>query len=86
MSLNIDNAEIEARMRQLAAKTGLGIAEAVDAAVREKLDRMSVDSSEDQRRQRINKVVLFLESLGDLPRLDQEQIAREMYDEFGVER
>ncbi len=86
MSLHIDNAEMEARMRQLAIKTGLGIAEAIDAAVREKLDRISAHASEDFRRQRIHAVMLFLDSLGDLPKIDQQQIEREMYDEFGVER
>lgn len=86
MSLHIDNAEMEARMRQLAAKTGLGIAEAVDAAVREKLDRMGLDADADLHKQRIHAVMLFLDSLGDLPKIDQQQIEREMYDEFGAER
>lgn len=86
MSLHIDNAEMEARMRQLAVKTGLGIAEAIDAAVQEKLDRISAHASDDLRKQRTNSVMQFLESLGDLPKMDQQQIEREMYDEFGVER
>lgn len=86
MSLNIDNAEIEARMRQLAAKTGLAIIEAVDVAVREKLDNMRVETGEDKVQNRINAVMLFLQDMGELPKIDQQKIAGELYDEFGVER
>lgn len=85
MGLSIKNEAVEAKVRRLAALTGLGVTEAIDLAVSEKLAREGRVSAEEQAR-RIAAVRAVLDSIGPLPPLDQKAIDDEVYDEHGLER
>lgn len=85
MGLSIKNEAVEAKVRRLAELTGLGVTEAIDVAVSEKLDRHGRVSPEEQAR-RIAAIHALLDSIGPLPPLDQKAINEEMYDEFGLPR
>lgn len=83
MGLSIKNEEVEARVRRLTELTGLGVTEAVDLAVTEKIARTeaSLQTEQVRRREAIEAVIA---KYGRLSRLDQKQIDEEMYDEFGL--
>lgn len=85
MGLSIKNEVVEAKVRRLAELTGLGVTEAIDVAVSEKLAREGRVSPEEQAR-RLAVIHAVLDSIGPLPPLDQKAINEEMYDEHGLPR
>ena len=83
MGMNIKSDETHRRAKQLARITGETIAEAVDRAVSERLERL--------RRQRNRKAVAAkLLKLGDqcsrLPVMDERSADEMLYDERGLPR
>lgn len=85
MGLSIKNEAVEAKVRRLAQLTGLGVTEAIDLAVSDKLARAGRVSPEEQAR-RIAAAEAVRRQFGPLPPLDQEAIEKEMYDAQGLER
>ncbi|MBU6372480.1 MAG: type II toxin-antitoxin system VapB family antitoxin [Alphaproteobacteria bacterium] len=85
MGLNIKNEDVEARVRRLAAVTGLGVTEAIDSAVREKLARLDAER-EARAAQRSAALDALLDQFGPLEPLDLKAIDEEMYGPDGVPR
>lgn len=85
MGLSIKNEEVEARIRRLTELTGEGVTEAVDAAVRARLQELE-SSKEERAEARLAALDAILEKYGPLPPLDQKAIDDEIYDENGLER
>ncbi len=85
MGLSIKNEEVEARVRRLSELTGQGVTEAIDEAVRARLNALERDQEAEQAR--IHAAVKAIrQKYGPLPPLDQKAIDDEIYDENGVER
>lgn len=85
MGLSIKNEEVEARVRRLAEITGLGVTEAVDDAVRRRLEALEHD--QEAERVRVHDTIEAIRAkYGPLPPLDQKAIDEEMYDENGLPR
>ena len=81
MALSIKNPEVERLARELAAKTGESITDAVMVALRDRIDR------ETRRRdgQRLRRMMRIAEDIARLPRLDTRSADEIIgYDEHGV--
>ena len=71
MGINIKNAETEQRIRELAQRTGEGKTEAVDTAVRERLERLDTAQAGQKRRDRMREILDELAPrLKDMPDID----------------
>jgi len=85
MGLSIKNEDVEARVRKLAEATGLGVTEAIDDAVRRRLQALEHD--QEAERARLHAAIETIRAkFGPFPPLDQEAIDEEMYDENGLPR
>lgn len=82
MGLSIKNVAVEAKVRRLAEITGLGVTEAVDLAVSEKLARVE-DGMQARPRSAMEEV---WRKYGPLMPLDQDAILAEIYDDQGMAR
>ena len=82
MGLSIENVAVEAKVRRLAEITGLGVTEAVDLAVSEKL--ASAEGGMQARPHAAMEEVW--RKYGPLMPLDQDAIVLEMYDDQGMAR
>ena len=81
-ALNIKNPETVGLARELAAKTGEGITEAVTNALRERLAAVSRQSDRTILRSNVARIQEFVASLPELdPRSPNEILG---YDEFGL--
>lgn len=81
MALSIKNPEVERLARELAAKTGESITDAVMVALRDRIDR------ETRRRdgQRLRRMMRIAEDIARLPHLDTRSADEIIgYDEHGV--
>ena len=81
MALSIKNPEVERLARELAAKTGESITDAVMVALRDRIDR------ETRRRdgQRLRRMMGIAEDIARLPHLDTRSADEIIgYDEHGV--
>lgn len=83
MGLSIKNEDVEARVRRLAAATGVGVTEAIDAAVSEKLARLDADRDA-LAAQRSAALDDLLDRFGPLDPLDLKAIDDEMYGPDGT--
>lgn len=83
MALNIKRAETERLARKLAQRTGESVTDAIDRAVRERLERLAPSDAAD-RLVRMRAVLAEMGPLGPGP--TREQIDAEMYDEWGLPR
>ena len=81
MSLNIKNEESRRRVRELARLAGETMAEAVDRAVIERLDRIRKKRNKDQLVQRLLEIGL---ECAKLPVLDKRSPAEMLYDRRGL--
>ena len=80
MALNIKSRETERVVRDLAARTGLSITEAVHQAAVEKLRRM--DEDREKRRQALYEIIERAKTLPNLdPRTDDEILG---YNDIGA--
>ena len=86
MGLNIKNPEVEARIRAVAIRDGVGLTEAIDRAVRAYLG----DPEEERRRnweQKLQKILKIQDDLARSTTLDPRRvdvIMDDMYDEHGL--
>ncbi len=85
MGLSIKNEEVEARVRRLAQLTGLGVTEAVDDAVRRRLEALAHDAAAESARLQDAIAAIRLQ-FGPFTALDQKAVDEEMYDENGIPR
>lgn len=97
MGLNIKKASTEAAIRELAARTGESLTDAVDSAVREKLVRVEEDAARKRPAQTVEELLERIKPLqdesaayrkarGDTRSFEQfmKDFDDELYDEFGV--
>jgi len=85
LGLSIKNEEVERKVRRLAEATGLGVTEAIDEAVTEKLARVE-KATEAEVQAKLKALDAIIEKYGPFPRLDQKAIDDELYDEHGLPR
>jgi antitoxin VapB len=90
MGLNIKNTQTEANIRDLAARTGTSLTEAIDAAVREKLNRLDAKARPiAPEPPLLDRLQALLDSVAaergarDDTRTSQ-QLLDELYDEHGL--
>lgn len=84
MALNIRNRETEQAVRDLARRTGLGLTEAIDMAVRAQLDSRDVSQvAVQRRRERAAQMRQWLDRHVDVSRIRDEA---DLYDEHGMPR
>ena len=88
MPLNIKKKETHDAARRLAELTGESLTEAVDKAVRERLDRIKAHKTVDKE-ELWRKVRQMQEDLANAPTYDDrsvQEIMDDMYDEYGLPR
>jgi antitoxin VapB len=85
MGILIKRPEAEAKIRELAARTGEGITDAVERAVDERLARLPAPT---RRRIDREKLAALIEKVKALPSINDDLTDDEIigYDEFGVPR
>ncbi|HWE06268.1 MAG TPA: type II toxin-antitoxin system VapB family antitoxin [Rhizomicrobium sp.] len=89
MGLNIKSARAEAAIRELAAKTGEGLTEAVEKAVQERLERMKGPTTSEtavhllQRLRPIQEAVAA-ERRARRDKRTSRELMDELYDEHGL--
>ena len=85
MSLNIKNERTHARVRELAARTGLSQTSAVEDAVERRLRELQ--TADDQRSDRIDSLLARIRAeLTDADREALRSAERDLYDEAGLPR
>ena len=85
MSLNIKNERTHARVRELAARTGLSQTSAVEDAVERRLRELQ--AADDQRSARIDSLLARIRAeLTDADREALRRAERDLYDEAGLPR
>ena len=85
MSLNIKNERTHARVRELAARTGLSQTSAVEDAVERRLRELQ--TADDQRSARIDSLLARIRAeLTDADREALRRAERDLYDEAGLPR
>lgn len=89
MGLNIKNPTTEANIRALAARTGESLTDAIDAAVREKLDRLKAVENEQSEQPLLERLRPLLDAIaaersakGDTR--TSKELLDELYDEHGL--
>jgi antitoxin VapB len=85
VGLSIKNDEVEGKVRRLAEATGLGVTEAIDQAVTEKLARLDKVKEADIQA-KLKALDAIIDKYGPFPPLDQKAIDEELYDENGLPR
>lgn len=86
MGLNIKSARAEAAIRELAAKTGEGLTEAVEKAVQERLERLGNTDTADQLLARLKPLQNSV-AAGQRARKERRtsrELLDELYDERGL--
>jgi antitoxin VapB len=86
MSLNIKNERTHALVRELAARSGMSQTEAVEDAVRRRLDQLSAASG-DGRDSRVERVLALAADISSRLKPDSfEDVNNWLYDENGLPR
>jgi antitoxin VapB len=88
MPLNIKKKETHDAARRLAELTGESLTEAVDKAVRERLDRLSAARDQDKQ-EAWRRIRELQKQLAEAPKYDSRSVAEimgDMYDEYGLPR
>ena len=83
-ALNIKNIETVTLAKQLAARTGESITEAVTNALRERLDALEVDEDAAVLLAEVARIQALVASLPGLDRREADEILG--YDDFGLPR
>jgi len=86
MGLNIKKPSTEAAIRELASQTGESLTEAVESAVREKLERIKVTSRPQTGAELLERLQPLLDEIA-AKRIDHrssQEIMDELYDEHGL--
>ena len=86
MGLNIKKPSTEAAIRKLAAQTGESLTEAVESAVREKLERIKATSRPQTGAELLERLQPLLDAVA-AKRTDHrssQEIMDEFYDEYGL--
>ena len=86
MGLNIKKPSTEAAIRELAAQTGESLTEAVESAVREKLERVKAAALPQTGAELLQRLQPLLDEIA-AKRIDHrssEEIMDELYDEHGL--
>ncbi|HTT83537.1 MAG TPA: type II toxin-antitoxin system VapB family antitoxin [Rhizomicrobium sp.] len=86
MGLNIKSASAEAAIRELAAKTGEGLTEAVEKAVQERLQRLAGFDTAEQLLARLESIQKSVAAgrRGRRERRSSQELLAELYDEHGL--
>jgi antitoxin VapB len=89
--LNIKNERVADVTRALAAATGESMTSAVEAAAREKLERMQAEGRHEpahlvERRARIGRSVREMQRIAKNSGMTREQIDEDMWDDWGLPR
>ena len=89
MGLNIKKESTEAAIRELAAQTGESLTEAVEVAVRERLDRLNAKSRPRTGSELLERLQPLLdaiaaERLANSDTRSSKELMDEFYDEFGL--
>lgn len=89
MGLNIKNPSTEANIRALAARTGESLTDAIDTAVREKLERMKAAENEraeppllERLQPLLDAIAAEREAKGDTR--TSKELLDDLYDEHGL--
>lgn len=86
MSLNIKNERTHALVRELATRSGMSQTEAVEDAVRRRLDQLSA-ASDDGRDSRVERVLALAADISSRLKPDSfEDVNNWLYDENGLPR
>ena len=86
MPLNIKKKETHQAARRLAELTGESLTEAVDKAVRERLDRLST-ARDQEKEEAWRRIQQLQKELAEAPKFDSRSLAEimdDMYDEDGL--
>ena len=86
MGLNIKSASAEAAIRELAAKTGEGLTEAVEKAVQERLQRLAGFDTAEQLLARLESIQKSVAAgrRGRRERRSSQELLAEFYDAHGL--
>jgi antitoxin VapB len=86
MGLNIKSAGTEAAIRELAAKTGEGLTEAVDIAVQERLKRLGAHDTAQQLLARLKPIQKSVAAgrRGRKEKRTSRELLDELYDKHGL--
>ncbi len=82
MGLSIRNPEVEKLARRVSRRTGETMTEAISKSLRERLERLERDTSQDAVRKKVDKILARVHSLPDLDTRTPEEILG--YDENGL--
>jgi len=86
MALNIKNAEVERKARELARRRKVSITEAIDQALDEGLKRETARARKQSRTDVIREIAARFQRHMRQDAPTTEEIIEEMYDEFGAPR
>ncbi len=89
MGLNIKKPSTEAAIRELAARTGESLTEAVESAVREKLERIKATSRPQTGAELLERLQPLLDAVAAERRANNDtrtskELMDELYDEYGL--